>query len=415
MGWVRSLFYPEPPTTRAISPAPEVRALASSAAIPSNSEGFGADAGVWVNDRTALQHMAVLACVRLLADAVSGLPQDVVQPQGAVRMPVPAPRVIREPNPDWPLFDHMWQVMASLALRGNAYERVVERDRQERPSALVPVHPDSVQPIVEDMGGWKRIVKYRIDGHEYHPSDILHTRRMPLPGHVLGLSPIEQARQGIGIGLAAERYGARWFGQSADPSSVLQSDSNMTAEQVQDTQRTWIASHGGRRFPAVLSGGLKYQRISITPDESQFLETKQASRGEIAMMYGIPPHMIGDTDKSTSWGAGIEAQGRGFVTFTLGPWLRCVEFARTRFLLPQGQDLKFNVSALLRGDTLARYTAYTQARNAGWLNVDEIRALEDMPPIPDGSGQSFIQPLNMGPLGSDPLAAKQQEASNGEA
>jgi HK97 family phage portal protein len=223
---------------------------------------------------------------------------------------------------------------------------------------------------------------------------------------MMGLSPIEQARQGIGLSLAAERYGARFFGDSANPSAVLETDANLTDDAARRTVESWVSSHGGRRHPALMSGGLKYRPISITPEESQFLETRGYQRGEIAMLYGIPPHMIGDTEKSTSWGSGIEQQSIGFVQFTLLAWLRPIEAAYSKYLLPRGQSMRFNVSGLLRGDTAQRYTAYTQARNAGWLNVDEIRALEDLEPVPNGAGASYIQPLNMGPLGSDPLAAQ---------
>jgi HK97 family phage portal protein len=148
---------------------------------------------------------------------------------------------------------------------------------------------------------------------------------------------------------------------------------------------------------------LKWRQISISPNESQFLETRQFQRSEIAMLFGIPPHMIGDTEKSTSWGTGIEQQSIGFVTYTLRPWLTCIESVLSN-LLPRGQYAQFNVDALLRGDQKGRYEAYLQARNAGWMNVNEIRELEDRAPIPNGD--DYLQPLNYGPLGSDPLAAK---------
>jgi HK97 family phage portal protein len=244
-------------------------------------------------------------------------------------------------------------------------------------------------------------------------SEVMHIRRYSLPGCLNGISPIEQARQGIGLGLAAERYGARYFGDSANPSSVLESDQNMDDDEVTRVQRNWIASHGGRRHPAIMSGGLKWRPISISPNESQFLETRKFQRGEIASLFRVPPHMIGDTEKSTSWGTGIEQQSIGFVTYTLGPWLRCIEGAFTN-LLPKGQFFRFNVDALLRGDIKSRYEAYSQARNAGWLNVDEIRELEDREPVPGGAGQDFLQPLNFGPLGSDPLATKEPAPSQGE-
>lgn len=391
--------------SRLLGRTEEQRAVTSSSAIPKNSAGFGADSGVYVSERTAMQSMAVYACVRLLADNIASLPLDVYRRQDGLRVPVePAPLVIRRPSNDLTVFEWVSQAVTSLALRGNSYHLVLGRDSMEFASELMPLHPDLVS--VEPDPDTGRPV-YRVDGKKVPRADLVHIRRFTLPGALTGLSPVEQARQGIGLGLAAERYGARWFGQSADPSAVLQSDQSLTEDQAERNMAAWIETQGGKRYPAMLSGGLKYQRISITPEESQFLETRRFQTTEIARLFGVPPHMIGDTERSTSWGTGIEQQSIGFVRFNLRPWLTCIESALSD-LLPRGQYVRFNVDALLRGDTKSRYDAYVSARNAGWLNVNEIRALEDRPPV-DG-GESYIQPLNMGPLGSDPLAAKGGES-----
>lgn len=384
---------------------PEERAVTSLASIPKNSDGFVADAGVYVSEQTALQLTAVHACVRLLADAIASLPMDVYRKRGDLREPVrPTPPLVANPLDEVTDFEWKFMVVTSLALRGNSYNVVVERDRFEFPTKLLPVHPDVVQ-VSEDRDTGRPI--YRVEGERIPNADMVHIKRFTLPGWLTGLSPIEAARQGIGLGLAAERFGARWFGDSAAPSSVLETDQDRTPEQVREIQRNWIASHGGRRYPAVLSGGFKWRPITITPEESQFLETRRFQRSEIAMLFGIPPHMIGDTERSTSWGTGIEQQSIGFVVYTLRPWLTCIESALSR-LLPRGQFVRFNVDALLRGDIKSRYEAYAQARNAGWLSVDEIRELEDRPPLPGGIGQGYLQPLNMAPLGSDPLAQRER-------
>jgi HK97 family phage portal protein len=387
----------------------EKRAVSSVAGIPKNSDGYSADSGVHVSDRTALQLVAVYACVRLLADSVASLPLDVYRKSDNVRAEVsPTPRVIKQPNSDLTPFEWKFQTVTSLAMRGDSFDVITGRDRLEFATELLPVHPDIVE-VEPDRNTGKPA--YKVNGERVPSADMVHIRRFSLPGALTGLAPIEQARQGIGLGLAAERYGARWFGDSANPSSVLETEQDLTDAQVLRNQKSWVQSHGGRRHPAVMSGGLKWKQISITPNESQFLETRRFQRSEIAMLFGVPPHMIGDTEKSTSWGTGIEQQSIGFVTYTLRPWLTCIESALSK-LLPRGQFVRFNVDALLRGDTKSRYEAYTQARNAGWLNVDEIRELEDRAPIPDGSGQSYVQPLNMGPLGSDPL--KQEDPDEGQ-
>jgi HK97 family phage portal protein len=372
--------------------------------IPLNSEGYGVEAGVYVTDLQAMQLVAVNACVRLLADSVAGLPLDAYRKTGNVRESVaPVPSLIASPFTDLTLFEGMWQLVACLALKGESVSIAMSRDRFEFVTSMLPIHPDSWTVDADRNGINRGRPVYRIDGERVPNEDVIHIRRFSLPGELHGLSPIAAARQGISLGLAAERFGARFFGDSANPSSVLETDQNLTDEQAKQTQKSWIDSHGGRRRPAMLSGGLKWRPISITPEESQFLATRSYQRDEIAMLFGIPPHMIGAVDKSTSWGTGIEQQGIGFVTYTLTNWLNPIEAAFSA-LLPRGQFARMNVNALLRGDMKARFDAYVSARNAGWLNVNEIRELEDRAPVPNGD--DYIQPLNMGPLGSDPLAEK---------
>lgn len=370
--------------------------------IPRNSENFHSDAGEVISDRTALQLIAVNACVRLLSDSVASLPLDAVKKVGKIREEVdPLPAIIADPFVDEATFGGMYQTVTSLGLRGEMLHYIAARDRMEYATQLLPIHPDwwNVRP---DPDTWAPI--YSINGTDVPTADVVHIKRFSMPGCLRGMSPIEQAKQSIGLGLAAERYGARWFGDSANPSSVLETEQDLDDDQAKRNQQSWIDSHGGRRRPAMLSGGLKWKAIAINPDESQFLETKKYTRSEIAMLFGIPPHMIGDVSGSTSWGSGIEQQSLGFVKFTLRPWLQCIEEAFSR-LLPDGVYAQFNLDALLRGDSKSRSEFYTQARNAGWMNVNEIRELEDRPPVE--GGEDYLQPLNFGPLGSDPLAAKE--------
>lgn len=357
--------------------------------------------GVSVNDRTAMQHLAVYACVRLLADSIAALPVDVFRRQkgSSVRVPLETPPVLMDPDPNINDFEYMQQVVTSLALRGNSFEYITGYDNLAHPIGRIPIHPDDVQVNKNRETG---LPEYKFSNELVPNNRVIHIRRLTLPGHVEGLSPIAQASQAIGMGLAAERFGARWFADSANPSAILHTDENISDEEMTRVMQSWVSTHGGRRLPAILSGGLDYKPISITPEESQFLQTRDFQRSEIAMFFGIPPHMIGDTTKATSWGSGIEQMGIGFVKYSLMPWLRCIESTYSRALLPRGQYMRFNADALLRGDTISRYSAYTQARNAGWLSVNEIRAKEDMLPIENGD--DYLQPLNMGLLGESPPA-----------
>lgn len=388
----------------------ERRVLTTSHAIPTNGETSFFDTGEIVNERTALQLAAVYACARLLSDSVAALPLDAYRKSGDLRKEInPPPSLIKQPSGTLTNFEWVQQTIMSLALRGNSFHLITKRDNFEYPIEMEPLHPDDVRVELDYDTGKPT---YAVLGTKVPNYDILHIRRLTLPGNIVGLSPIQAVQRGIGLGLAAEKFGARWFGQSATPSSVLETEQNLDETAARHLQKQWIASHGGKRHPAVLSGGVKWRPIEITPEESQFLATREFQRGEIAMIFGVPPHMIGDTSKSTSWGSGIEAQGIGFVVYTLRPWLTCIEQALSR-LLPRGQFASFNVDGLLRGDQKARYDAYVSARNAGWMNVNEIRALEDLPPVENGD--DYIQPLNMGPLGTDPTKPAPQtgDSNNG--
>lgn len=370
-------------------------------AIPSNSDGFDTTTGIGVNDRTALGLTAFYACVRLLSDTIASLPWDAYRKSDgdAVRREVtPGPSLLRVPAPSMTAFDWKHMMMVSLAMRGNFYGWITQRDVLEYPTSIIPLHPDNVRIERDPQTLEKRVF---VGGQRVPPSDLFHIRAFSLPGQDVGLSPVMMARHSLGLGLAAQEYGAKWFRDGASPSSVLETEQSLEDDQVRRVQRSWVASHGGRRRPAVLSGGFKWKPIQITPEESQFLETRQFQGVEIAQLMGVPPHMIGIVDRSTSWGTGIEQQSIGFVTYTLRPWLTRIEAAMTD-ALPRGQFVKFNVDGLLRGDHKSRNEAYRIAIEGGWRNPDEVRALEDLPPIPGGVGAKFRQPLNFGPLGADP-------------
>jgi HK97 family phage portal protein len=162
----------------------------------------------------------------------------------------------------------------------------------------------------------------------------------------------------------------------------------------------------------MLSGGATIKELAVTPEQAQFLEARKFQVAEVARLFRVPPHMIGDVERSTSWGTGIEQQGIGFTTYTLGSWTTRIERAFS-VLLPSPQYVKFNLAALLRADTLTRYQAYEHARNAGLFNIDEIRELEEKPPLPDGKGQDHLQPLNYAPAGSE-SASGGKGATNGQ-
>lgn len=381
--------------------------------IPSVYEDARMQAAV-IPEGSAMSLGAFYACVTLLADTIASLPIKAYRrdKMGVRELVNPQPPLLNgSPYPDLTWFDWLWMMMESLAITGNAYGYITSRNKEDfQPKAIMPIHPSdiSVEELDGEMG-WPEPV-YRIGDSDIDPMDIMHVRRYPIANCVKGMSPIQKAASAVGLGLAAEQYGLNYFRDSANPSGILSTDQELTADQAKRNMKQWVQSHQGRRRPAILSDGLKWMPISIAPNESQFLETRQFQVSDIARWFRIPPHMIGDTEKSTSWGTGIEEQAIGFVTYTLRPWLTCIEQCLTK-MLPRGQFAKFDIDELLRGDVKARWEAYKMGREAGVYSVNEIRAKEDLAPIGE-EGDTRLQPSNHVLLGTDTAELQKELQQN---
>jgi len=333
-------------------------------------------AGEAVTIETALRLSTVWGCVRLLADSVSTLPLAVYR--GDDRDPIATPPLLQRPSADFPeLADWLWAIMASLLLRGNAWGVITDR----RGAGLLPsqvdlVHPDRVTVTTEDG---LRVV--RVNGQRQSPADLFHVKAYPFPGSMLGLSPIAYARESIGLGLAAEKYGAQFFSDAAIPSGVLTSDQRIGQEKADQLKARWKERHKGKRDIAVLGDGAKFQAISIAPDEAQFIATQKFSVATICRWYGVPPEMMAGETAGHEAYTSPEMRGTDFLTFTLRPWLYRVERAVSG-LLPSTQRAKFNAGGFVRATLLDRYQAHKLGIEAGWLQRSEVRELEDRPPIP---------------------------------
>jgi len=335
-------------------------------------------AGEPVTVESALRLSTVWGCVRLLSDSVSTLPLHVYR--GDDRDPIPTPPLLQRPSADFPeLADWLWAVMASLLLRGNAWGVITDR----RGAGLLPaqvdlVHPDRV--AVTTDGDGLRVI--RVNGEEVNPADVFHVKAYPWPGQLEGLSPIAYARESIGLGLAAEKYGARFFGDSAIPSGVITSDQRIGREAALLMKAEWRNRHGRKqRDVAVLGSGARFQPITINPDEAQFLGTIKANVSTICRFYGVPPVMMaGETGGHEDYSS-PEMRGVEFLTFSLRPWLARVERAVTG-LLPSTQRAKFNPGGFVRATLRDRYEAHKVAIEAGFLTRNEVRELEDRPPLP---------------------------------
>jgi HK97 family phage portal protein len=236
---------------------------------------------------------------------------------------------------------------------------------------------------------------------------MFHIPGLSWPGKLKGISPLEAARHLVGAGLGSQEYAERFYGQGMHQSGVIEAEDDLTIEQAKEVKQDFQRITGGLRkahLPAVLVKA-KWNPMTVSPEQAQFLETRAFSGNEIARFFRVPPHMIADVEKSTSWGTGIEQQGIGFVTYTLAPWLTRLEQAYSTFLLnrpfQRNAFVKFNVNGLMRGDIKTRFETYQIARQNGLMNADEIRALEDQPPLPDGAGEEYWRPANIGVVGEE--------------
>lgn len=374
--------------------------------IPSNgSLAAYTSSGVPVTEETAMSLLVVAACVRILSTNVAGLPLDSVVMDRAYRRTLePPPLIVSDPfgganNLRLPSRRAgLIQMMISLLLRGNAFALVLSRNQYGYPSRLMVLHPDMVT-VDRDPDGQKTYLVRRVP---VPPEDMVHLVGMSMPGSAVGLSVLSYARTAIGLGLAAEEFGSRFFGSGAHLSGVIEVPGDLDRERARNLKENFESKHAGLRNAhqvGVLTGGAQWKPISVTPEDAQFLGTRAAQNLDLAMLFGIPPHMLGQVDRTTSWGTGIEQQTLGYLQHTLSFWIGVFEDAWSA-MLPKPQVARFNVNAFLRTDTAGRYAAYMQARTGGWMTKDEIRANEDMPPLPDGKGTDPDAPLNSATSGA---------------
>jgi HK97 family phage portal protein len=291
----------------------------------------------------------------------------------------------------WPTArDGKKQLVVSAALDGNGYAVVTARDWLFRPTRLAVCHPASVKVDADDDGART----YKVNNVTVDTVDMVHMMGMSMPGALTGMSPIAYARQSIGLGLAAEEFGARFFGDGAHLTGVIEVDADLDKAGARRMKEAWEASHSGLKnahASGILSGGAKWKPITVPPEDAQFLGTRAAANLDAAMLYGIPPHMLGQVDRTTSWGTGIEQQTLGFLAFTMDDWLCMFEDAWTG-MLPRGQSAVFDTKKLLRTDTAGRMAAGVQARTGSILTINELRADENLPPVK--GGDDIFAPLN---------------------
>lgn len=356
------------------------------------------DSGISVNERSSMQVSTVYRCVNILANTAASTPLRAYRAGSFAEVPH---QFLSEPHPELTPFEFWRLTYVHRLLWGNFFGEKV-RDRANRMKHVLPLDPASVS-VGRTTAGEKVYEIQQADGRRVTATSdrVFHLPGLGYDG-VSGVSPIKQAAQAIGLSLAAERHGARFFGAGTSLSGILTTESRLdapTADALKARWRAKMTGPGAAHDIAVLDSGAKFQPVSIPNTEAQFIESRGFQTNEICRWYGIPPHMVGDVTKSTSWGTGIEQQAIGFVVYTLRPdWLVPTEQRVTRELLKDPSVYaRYSIEGLLRGDSQARANYYSTMRNIGVYSVNEIRELEKLPPV-DG-GDTRIQPLNMAPLG----------------
>jgi HK97 family phage portal protein len=376
--------------------------------------GGGASAsGIVVNPQTAMQSAAVYSAVKVLAESIGMLPVNVYRKDaGNVRTLMdghPLHSLLHDQPNDWQTSVEFFEMLVvSLCLRGNAYAWI-NRARSGRVVELLPLHPDMVRTNMTT--GFS--LDYQItmpDGtfKNLGPGELLHVRGLTLNGWQ-GISPIAYARESIGLALATEKFGGQLFRNGAKMGGVLEHPGNLTKDSYDRLKNSFDSAFSGDNAhkTAVLEEGMKFSKITMTADDSQFLDTRKFQRSEIAAIFRVPPHMIGDLEKATF--SNIEQQSLEFVNYSLMPWLVRIEKAIKRDLMTKDEKAvlttKFNVSGLLRGDAAGRSALYHNGILDGWMTRNEARLAESELGIvlnPLDGLDTPLMPLNMTDGSDDP-------------
>lgn len=354
-------------------------------------EWFGtSSSGKVVTADKAIQLSAVWACVRLLSESISTLPLKIYvrQPDGSRKAATDHPAysvLCRRPNSEMTPSRFMLMVVASICLRGNAF--IEKKFIANRLVSLVPLLPQNM--VVKRLTTGALEYKYTENGNErvIPVKNIMHIRGFGLDG-VCGMMPMKTGRDVIGAAMAVEESAAKIFEQGLQSSGFLSAENALTDDQ-RERLRGYMASFTGSKNAGkimVLEGGLKYQGVTMNPEDAQMLESRAFSIEEICRWFRVPPFMVGHTTKQSSWASSLEGMNLQFLTHTLRPLLVNIEQEIDRCLLDSDDDVfaEFSVEGLLRADSAGRAAYYTSALQNGWMSRNDVRRLENMPPIEGG-------------------------------
>ena len=359
------------------------------------------DSGLTLTDERAMGLSAVWSCVRLITETVGSLPIAVYERTPAGRNKVEEHflhDLLRvSPNAYMNPLEFREAMTMALTLWGNAYAHI-ERDKGGKPTSLIPLRPDLVTPVRE---AGTVTYHYMTEGKEYifAKESILHLKGFGVDG-LVGLSPLGYSRNTLGISASADKYASKAFSSNGRPSGFISVDSVLTTEQRKALAEIYAQSSVDDTKTWVLEAGAKYNQITMPPDTMQMLQSRQFQLGEVARIFRVPSYLINDTEKSTSWGTGIEQQNLGFLTYTIRPYLTRWEMAIDSTLLDRTDRRRYfvehNVEGLLRADSAARASFYSQMAQNGLMSRNEIRMKENLPPV-DGGDDLTVQ-VNLTPV-----------------
>ncbi|MFJ8347635.1 phage portal protein [Streptomyces sp. NPDC094153] len=394
----------------------------TSAALTEFLGGVQSDAGVSVSETTALRASPVWRAVALIAGVSAALPLHAYK--DGTRDKVRAD-LLKDPHPDLTPVE-LWRLgYVNRVLWGNTYMQKVRNGagqvRELWPVSADRVQVDRIKPSEAGEGNPSGKLFDVTDDwgvrHVLTPREILHIPGLGYDG-LTGCSPVRLAMQGIGLAQAAEKSAAKLFGNGNMIGGVLQTEQRLDPDQAARLKERWKAKMSGVHNAheiAVLDSGASYKPVAMPNTDAQFLESRQFQVVEIGRMFGVPPFLLMSTEKSTSWGTGLEQQVQGWVTFDLNPtWLTPTEQRITKELMASEEYSSYQMGGLLRGDSAARATFYRAMRDVGAFSANDVRALEELPPLPEGKGGDvYLQPMYMAPLGYDPSAAGGEQPAAG--
>ena len=359
-----------------------------------------------VSEESAMSVSAVFACVRIISETVSSLPLWVYERKadgGKARAPtLPLNAVLHSSaNDEMTAMTVRELLQTHLCLYGNAYAEI-EYDASGRIRGLWPLRPDRVTVFRTPDGP----LAYSVVLPNGSTVTLPKERVFSITGFggdgIRGASILTMARESIGLAIATERYGSKFFANGARPGGVLEHPAVMSQEAQDRLRASWQNVHGGldrAHRVAILEEGMTYKAIGLPPEDAQFLQTRKFQLNEIARIFRVPPHLIQDLERATF--SNIEHQSIDFVVHCIRPWLVRWEQAINQQLLQPAQRERYFaehvVDGLLRGDILTRYQAYKIGRENGWLSADDIRRFENQDPLPGGQGEIYLVPMNMAP------------------